>query len=40
MTGAEEFDTSGPGDPVLVSTTWYYYTFMGNVERVGAPFFA
>ncbi len=30
----QEFDTSGPGDPVLVSTTWYYYTFMGNVERV------
>jgi len=29
----ETFDTSGP-DPVLVSTTWYYYNASGNVKQI------
>ena len=30
----ETFDTSDPQNPVLLSTTWYYYNELGNVTRV------
>ena len=30
----DTFDTSDPQDPVLLSTTWYYYNKLGNVTRV------